>query len=46
MTAEGMALHRDSVSAIGRAEARGNRWSTAALWIIAVSLMIMAFGGF
>lgn len=46
MTADGMALHRDSVSAIGRAEARGNRWSTAALWIIALSLMIMAFGGF
>jgi ubiquinone biosynthesis protein len=46
MTAEGMALHRDSVAAIGRAEARGNRWSTAALWIIALSLMIMAFGGF
>jgi ubiquinone biosynthesis protein len=46
MTNDGMALHRDSVSAIGRAEARGNRWSTAALWIIAASLMIMAFGGF
>ena len=27
---------RDSVAAIGRAEARGNRWGAAALWIIAV----------
>lgn len=46
LTAEGVALDRDSISAIGRAETRGTRWSTAALWIIALSLMIIAFGGF
>jgi ubiquinone biosynthesis protein len=45
-TAKGVSLNQDSVAAIGRAEARGHRWSTAALWIIAVSLMIIAFGEF
>ena len=33
-------------AAIGRAEARGNRWGVAALWIIAASLMIMLVRGF
>jgi ubiquinone biosynthesis protein len=46
VTAKGVSLDRDSVAAIGRAEARGNRWSTAALWIIAASLMIMLIGRF
>ncbi|QFU17960.1 2-polyprenylphenol 6-hydroxylase [Microvirga thermotolerans] len=46
VTAKGVPLHKDSVSAIGRAEARGNRWSAAALWIIALSLMILAIRGF
>jgi len=46
MTTQGVTLSRDSVQAIGRAEARGNRWSSVALWIIALSLMIIAFGGF
>jgi ubiquinone biosynthesis protein len=46
VTAKGVALDQDSVAAIGRAEARGNRWGVAALWIIAVSLMIMLFRGF
>jgi ubiquinone biosynthesis protein len=45
-TAKGVSLNQDSIAAIGRAEARGHRWSTAALWIIAVSLMIIAFGEF
>jgi len=46
MADKGLPLHQESVSAIGRAEARGNRWSTAALWIIALSLMILAIRGF
>ncbi|MCB5174922.1 2-polyprenylphenol 6-hydroxylase [Microvirga lenta] len=43
VTAKGVSLERESIAAIGRAEARGARWGTAALWIIAVSLMIMLF---
>jgi ubiquinone biosynthesis protein len=46
VTARGVSLNQESVAAIGRAEARGNRWGVAALWIIAVSLMIMLFRGF
>ena len=46
VTAKGVMLDQDSVAAIGRAEARGNRWGVAALWIIAASLMIMLFRGF
>ena len=43
LTAKGVSLERESIAAIGRAEARGQRWGTAALWIIAVSLMIILF---
>lgn len=46
VTARGVSLNQESVAAIGRAEARGNRWGVAALWIIAVSLMIMLLRGF
>ena len=46
VTAKGVALDSGSVAAIGRAEARGNRWGVAALWIIAVMLIISAAGGF
>ena len=42
VTARGFPLHRDSIAAIGRAEARGNRWGVAALWIIAGLLAIVA----
>ncbi|MBZ6077469.1 2-polyprenylphenol 6-hydroxylase [Microvirga puerhi] len=45
VTAQGVPLHDDSVSAIGRAEARGSRWTTAALWIIALSLVFMVVRG-
>jgi ubiquinone biosynthesis protein len=45
VSAHGVALNPDSVAAIGRAEARGNRWSVAALWIIAVLLAISLLGG-
>ena len=43
LTAKGITLERETVTAVGRAEARGRRWGTAALWIIAVSLMIALF---
>ncbi|QJP15216.1 2-polyprenylphenol 6-hydroxylase [Starkeya sp. ORNL1] len=34
-TRDGLALAPESVEAIGRAEGRGNRWGTIALWVIA-----------
>jgi ubiquinone biosynthesis protein len=37
----GFALDERSIAAIGRAEGRGNRWSTAALWVIAA---LVAYG--
>jgi ubiquinone biosynthesis protein len=46
VTGKGVALHPASVAAIGRAEAQGNRWGVAALWIIAVLLVISMVGGF
>ncbi|MGO4570615.1 2-polyprenylphenol 6-hydroxylase [Microvirga sp. 2TAF3] len=46
MTAGGMTLDTESVSAIGRAEARSNRWGSVALWIIALSLMIIVIRGY
>ena len=42
--AQGFALDRRSVEAIGLAEARRNRWSTVALWVIALLLAVIAFG--
>jgi ubiquinone biosynthesis protein len=41
VTAKGVMLDQDSVAAIGRAEARGNRWGVAALWIIAALLAML-----
>jgi ubiquinone biosynthesis protein len=38
VTVRGIPLHPASVAAIGRAEARGNRWGVAALWTIALLL--------
>ncbi len=46
VTARGVSLNENSVAAIGRAEARGNRWGVVALWVIAASLMIMLLRGF
>ncbi|MDQ0395795.1 ubiquinone biosynthesis protein [Labrys monachus] len=40
---KGFGLHVDSIEAIGRAEARRARWSTAALWIIAAALIYIAW---
>ncbi len=37
-TRDGLALAPESVEAIGRAEGRGNRWGTIALWVIAALL--------
>jgi ubiquinone biosynthesis protein len=37
-------LSPDTVEAIGTAEARRNRWTTAALWIIALLLAWIAWG--
>ena len=45
VSAHGVALNPDSVAAIGRAEARGNRWGVAALWIIALLLAISFLSG-
>jgi ubiquinone biosynthesis protein len=38
ITRDGLMLAPDTVAAIGRAEARRNRWTTAALWVIAALL--------
>jgi ubiquinone biosynthesis protein len=38
ITRDGLLLAPETVAAIGRAEARRNRWTAAALWAIAVLL--------
>jgi ubiquinone biosynthesis protein len=38
ITRDGLVLAPETVSAIGQAEARRNRWVTAALWVIAILL--------
>ena len=40
-TREGLVLAPETVAAIGQAEARRNRWTTAALWVIAALLAIV-----
>jgi ubiquinone biosynthesis protein len=42
LTREGLVLSPDTVEAIGRAEARRNRWTVAALWVIAGLLVWIA----
>ena len=42
ITREGLVLSPDTVEAIGRAEARRNRWSVLALWVIAALLLWIA----
>ncbi len=39
ITHDGLVLSPDTVEAIGKAEARRNRWTTAALWVIAALLL-------
>ncbi len=40
-TRDGLHLAPETVEAIGRAEARRNRWTTVALWVIAVLLAML-----
>jgi ubiquinone biosynthesis protein len=42
ITRDGLVLAPDTVAEIGRAEARRNRWTTVALWAIAVLLLVLA----
>jgi ubiquinone biosynthesis protein len=43
ITRNGLVLAPESVEAIGRAEARRNRWTTAALWVIAGLLVWLIY---
>jgi ubiquinone biosynthesis protein len=43
ITRDGLVLSPDTVEAIGKAEARRNRWSTVALWVIAFLLAWIAW---
>ena len=45
ITRNGLVLAPETVAAIGRAEARRNRWTAAALWVIAVLLVILVIRG-
>ena len=42
-TRDGLTLSPETVAAIGRAEARGNRAGNIALWIIAAALALIVF---
>ena len=41
ITRDGLVLAPETVAAIGRAEARRNRWTVAALWAIAALLTVL-----
>jgi len=41
ITRDGLVLAPETVAAIGRAEARRNRWTAAALWAIVVLLALL-----
>jgi ubiquinone biosynthesis protein len=41
ITRDGLVLSPETVAAIGRAEARRNRWTAAALWAIAILLALL-----
>jgi ubiquinone biosynthesis protein len=43
LTRDGLVLSPETVAAIGRAEARRNRWASAALWTIALLLAWIAW---
>jgi ubiquinone biosynthesis protein len=43
ITRDGLVLAPESVEAIGRAEARRNRWTAAALWVIAAVLVWLIY---
>ncbi len=42
-TRDGVVLAPETVAAIGKAEARRNRWAAAALWVIAVLLAVITY---
>jgi ubiquinone biosynthesis protein len=44
-TGKGLALHPDSIAAIGRAEAHGNRWGILAVWVLSFLLLVFLVGG-
>lgn len=44
MAEHGLRLDAETAEAIGRAGARHSRWRTAALWIIALALLVIAAG--
>ena len=39
MTRDGLVLSPETVEAIGKAEAKRNRWQTLALWVIALTFL-------
>jgi ubiquinone biosynthesis protein len=39
ITRDGLVLAPETVAAIGRAEAHGNRWATAGIWVVAILLL-------
>ena len=41
ITRDGLVLAPETVAAIGRAEARRNRWTAVALWVIAALLAVL-----
>jgi ubiquinone biosynthesis protein len=43
ITRDGLVLAPETVAEIGKAEARRNRWTTVALWIIALLLIWIAW---
>jgi ubiquinone biosynthesis protein len=45
VTSDGLVLAPETVAAIGRAEARRNRWTAAALWAIAALLAWLVVRG-
>jgi len=45
ITREGLVLSPETVAALGRAQARRNRWTAAALWLIAALLAWLVFRG-
>jgi ubiquinone biosynthesis protein len=43
ITRDGLVLSPETISSIGRAEARRNRWMTTALWVIAALLAYIVY---
>jgi ubiquinone biosynthesis protein len=43
ITRDGLVLSPETVAAIGEAEARWNRWTTAGIWAVAALLVFLIF---